>query len=61
MKYIIAFLIITLNTTIIKSQVLGKTTTEDYTAGFEKEGSVYNIPEYNGKPVPVAIINHWYK
>jgi hypothetical protein len=57
MKYIIAFLIITLNTTIIKSQVLGKTTTEDYTAGFEKEGSVYNIPEYNGAPVPVAILS----
>ena len=39
------------------TQVIGKTRTEDYTAGFEKEGSVYNIPEYNGEPVPVAILS----
>ena len=39
------------------TQVIGKTRTEDYTAGFEKEGSVYTIPEYNGEPVPVAILS----
>lgn len=38
-------------------QVIGKTTTESYTAGFETPGSVYEIPEYNGKPVPVAILS----
>ena len=39
------------------SQVLGKTVTEDYRAGFESEESVYEIPEYNGKPIPVAILS----
>lgn len=38
-------------------QVLGKTTTEDYTAGFERPASVYTIPEYMGEPVPVAILS----
>jgi hypothetical protein len=38
-------------------QVLGKTVTEDYKAGFESEESVYEIPEYNGKPIPVAILS----
>ena len=38
-------------------QTLGKTVTEDYTAGFEKPGSVYQIPEYMGEPVPVAILS----
>ena len=38
-------------------QVLGKTVTEDYTAGFEKQASVYQIPEYDGMPVPVAILS----
>jgi hypothetical protein len=38
-------------------QVLGKTVTEDYRAGFESEESVYEIPEYNGKPIPVAILS----
>ena len=38
-------------------QVLGKTVTEDYRAGFESEESVYEIPEYNGQPIPVAILS----
>jgi hypothetical protein len=38
-------------------QTLGKTVTEDYTAGFESEASVYEIPEYEGQPVPVAILS----
>lgn len=38
------------------SQVLGKTSTENYQAEFEKKASVYDIPEYNGKPVPVALL-----
>jgi hypothetical protein len=37
-------------------QVIGKTTTEDYQAGFEGKESIYSIPEYNGKPVPIALL-----
>jgi hypothetical protein len=39
------------------SQVIGKTSTENYQAEFEKSASVYDIPEYNGKPVPVALLS----
>ena len=39
------------------SQTIGKTTTEDYQAEFEKRASIYSIPEYNGDPVPVALLN----
>jgi hypothetical protein len=38
-------------------QTLGRTVTEDYTAGFERPASVYTIPEYMGEPVPVAILS----
>mgnify|MGYP000243557511 FL=1 len=38
-------------------QTLGKTVTEDYTAGFETTASVYEIPEYMGEPIPVAILS----
>ena len=38
-------------------QVLGKTVTENYTAEFERQASVYEIPEYMGEPVPVAILS----
>lgn len=41
----------------IQAQVIGKTTTEDYQADFEKRASIYSIPEYNGDPVPVALLN----
>ncbi len=43
--------------TNIFSQQIGKTTTEDYQAEFEKRASIYSIPEYNGDPVPVALLN----
>lgn len=39
------------------AQVIGKTSTENYQAEFEKSASVYDIPEYNGKPVPVALLS----
>ena len=39
------------------AQVIGKTTTEDYQAGFEKQTSIFSIPEYNGDPIPVALLN----
>jgi hypothetical protein len=38
-------------------QVIGKTVTEDYQAGFEGKESVYTLPEYNGKPIPVALLD----
>jgi hypothetical protein len=39
------------------NQTIGKTTTEDYQAEFEKRASIYSIPEYNGDPIPVALLN----
>jgi hypothetical protein len=42
--------------TAVFSQVIGKTSTENYQAEFEKKTSVYDIPEYNGKPIPVALL-----
>lgn len=57
MKYLIALLVALLGVTIGTAQVLGKTTTESYTAEFETLGSVYEIPEYNGEPIPVAILS----
>ena len=38
-------------------QVIGKTVTEDYQAGFEGKESILTIPEYNGKPIPVALLD----
>lgn len=38
-------------------QVIGRTSTESYEAEFEKRASVYDIPDYNGKPVPVALLS----
>ena len=43
--------------TIISAQQIGKTTTEDYQAEFEKRASLYSIPEYDGDPMPVALLN----
>ena len=54
---ILLFLLSFLFTSTVVSQVLGKTVTESYTAEFEKQASVYQIPEYNGMPVPVAILS----
>jgi hypothetical protein len=50
-------LIISLFTTLVIGQTIGKTVTESFTARFESPGSVYEIPEYNGIPVPVAILS----
>jgi len=54
MKFLIVFLL-ALN--VAFGQVLGKTTTEDYTAGFESRESIWSIPEYDGDPVTVALLN----
>lgn len=39
------------------SQVLGKTSTEEYQATFEGKESIISIPEYNGKPIPIALLD----
>ncbi len=54
---LILFLVGFMVTMSVVGQTLGRTVTEDYTAGFEKPGSVYEIPEYMGEPVPVAILS----
>jgi len=56
MKYICAILIV-LFATHANAQVIGKTTSEDYVADFEKQASIWSIPEYNGDPVSVALLN----
>ena len=53
-KLTVLLLLISTN---IFGQTIGKTTTEDYQAEFEKQASIYSIPEYDGDPVPVALLN----
>jgi hypothetical protein len=55
-KYLLFVSFFILSTTVF-SQVIGKTSTENYQAEFEKKASVYDIPEYNGKPIPVALLS----
>ena len=50
-------ILLVLFSTNIFGQTIGKTTTEDYQAEFEKRASIYSIPEYNGDPIPVALLN----
>ena len=50
-------LVLLLSTGLINGQVVGKTSTEDYQAEFERQASLYSIPEYFGDPVPVALLN----
>jgi len=54
---LLLFLLSSLFTTTLIGQTIGKTVTESYTAGFETPGSVYEIPEYDGMPIPVAILS----
>ena len=51
------FVLALLACTNVFSQVVGRTVTEDYQAEFERQASVYEIPEYFGEPVPVAILS----
>lgn len=37
--------------------MLGKTSTEEYQASFEEKESILTIPEYNGKPIPIALLD----
>lgn len=54
-KAIVTILLLISITT--SAQVIGKTSTEDYQAGFEGKESIYTLPEYNGKPVSVALLD----
>jgi len=36
---------------------IGKTVTEDYVADFESRASIWSVPEYNGDPTTVALLN----
>jgi hypothetical protein len=49
--------ILFLITSFASAQVIGKTVTEDYQAGFEGKESIYTLPEYNGKPIPIALLD----
>lgn len=53
----VKYLVILLFSTSVFSQVLGKTSTEDYQASFEDKESILTIPEYNGKPIPIALLD----
>jgi hypothetical protein len=48
----VKYLFILLFSATAFSQVIGKTSTEEYEATFEGKESVLSIPEYNGKPIP---------
>ena len=37
--------------------MLGKTSTEEYQASFEEKESILTIPEYNGKPISIALLD----
>ena len=50
-------ILIALFVTHANSQVIGKTTSEDYVADFEKQASIWSIPEYDGEPVSIALLN----
>ena len=53
----VKYIIILLFSTTTFAQVLGKTSTEDYQASFEERESILTIPEYNGKPIPIALLD----
>lgn len=53
----VKYIIILLFSTTAFSQVLGKTSTEEYQASFEEKESILTIPEYNGKPIPIALLD----
>ena len=57
MVKVILSLLFLMSINTANSQVIGKTTTEDYQAGFEGKESIYSIPEYNGKPIAIALLD----
>lgn len=53
----VKYLFILLFSSTAFCQVIGKTSTEEYEATFEGKESVLSIPEYNGKPIPIALLD----
>jgi hypothetical protein len=53
----VKYLFILLFSATAFSQVIGKTSTEDYEASFEGKENILTIPEYNGKPIPIALLD----
>ena len=56
-KFILCAIVTALFVAPATSQVIGKTTTEDYVGSFESRESIWSVPEYNGDPVSVALLN----
>jgi len=54
---LVKYIIILLFSTTTFAQVIGKTSTEEYEATFEGKESILTIPEYNGKPIPIALLD----
>ena len=40
-----------------KAQVVGKTTTEDYKASFEKKSNIDSLLDYDGPKIPIQILS----
>ena len=57
MKKLLSITLLLILPSTIFGQRLGRTVTEDYTADFETRESIWSIPEYNGMPVPVALLS----
>ena len=56
-KYILTLSTLLLTAHTLLGQTLGRTTTEEYTAGFESRESIWSIPEYDGESINIAILN----
>jgi hypothetical protein len=56
-KYTITLVTLLLAAHTLMGQRLGRTTAEEYTAGFESRESIWSIPEYDGESIPIAILN----
>ena len=50
-------LLLLLVPSILSSQVIGKTKTEDYKASFEKKVNIDSLLDYNGPKIPIQLLN----
>ena len=55
-KFILCAIVTALFVAPATSQVIGKTTTEDYVGSFESRESIWSVPEYNGFPVTIRAL-----
>ena len=56
MKKILFTLLFLISIVFVNAQV-GTIKTEQYKAKFEKDASIDTLPEYNGKPIPIQLLN----